>query len=87
MLTYTYATRYSVQDMPKHEMPKVGAPARVAKQLIEDERLLDSNPRLNLASFVTTWMEPEVEDLMMKSMNVNYVDTLQYPSCTEFQNR
>lgn len=43
--------------------------------------------RLNLASFVTTWMEPEAEKLMMESLDVNYVDTEEYPSTTEIQNR
>ncbi len=40
-----------------------------------------------MASFVTTWMEPEVEKLIVESMNVNYVDAEQYPSSTEIQNR
>lgn len=43
--------------------------------------------RLNLASFVTTWMEPEAEKLIQESANVNYVDAEQYPSSTEIQNR
>ena len=43
--------------------------------------------RLNLASFVTTWMEPEAEKLIQESINVNYVDAEQYPSSTEIQNR
>ena len=30
--------------------------------------------RLNLASFVTTWMEPEAEKLIAESLNVNFVD-------------
>jgi glutamate decarboxylase len=30
-----------------------------AWQLIHDELLLDGRPRLNLATFVTTWMEPQ----------------------------
>lgn len=50
-------------------------------------RQLDSNPRLNLASFVTTWMEPEAEKLIAESLNVNFVDVEQYPSCTDIQNR
>jgi len=86
-LSYTFATRYAVSDMPKYKMPRDGEPANVVQQLIEDERQLDANPRLNLATFVTTWMEPEVEELIQKAMNVNYVDMLQYQSCTEIHNR
>jgi glutamate decarboxylase len=87
LVSYTYATRYSVTDMPKYKMPSQGCPAPVAKQLILDERLLDSRPHLNLASFVTTWMEPEVIEIMKEALDVNYVDMMQYPSCTEIQNR
>ena len=39
-------------------------PPRVAFQIIHDELMLDGNARLNLATFVTTWMEPEAELLM-----------------------
>lgn len=49
--------------------------------------MLDSNPRLKLASFVTTWMEPEVEQLMQESLNVNFVDLEEYPSSSEIHNR
>jgi len=84
---YTYATKFARQGMPKYSMPLVGEPAKVAKQLILDERQLDSKPHLNLASFVTTWMEPEVVAIMKDSLDVNYVDMMQYPSCTEIQNR
>ncbi|QDZ18476.1 glutamate decarboxylase [Chloropicon primus] len=85
--SYTFATRYTANEIPKFQLPDNGEPAHVAKQLIDDERMLDRNPRLNLASFVTTWMEPEVEELIKKSLNVNYVDVAQYPSCLEIQNR
>jgi len=35
-----------------------------ALQVVRDELILDGNPRLNLATFVTTWMEPQAEVLM-----------------------
>lgn len=47
--------------------------------------MLDGNPRLNLASFVTTWMEPECDKLIMDSINKNYVDMDEYPVTTELQ--
>ena len=43
--------------------------------------------RLNLASFVTTWMEPECEALMAESFNINYIDEHEYPSTTCIQNQ
>ena len=38
-------------------------PPDVAYQVIHDELMLDGNARLNLATFVTTWMEPQAEAL------------------------
>jgi glutamate decarboxylase len=47
--------------------------------------MLDGNPRLNLASFVTTWMEPECDKLILSALNKNYIDMDEYPITTEFQ--
>lgn len=66
--------------MPNNSMPK-----DAAYQVINDELMLDGNPRLNLASFVTTWMEPECDKLIMDSVNKNYVDMDEYPVTTELQ--
>ena len=66
--------------MPDNSMPK-----DAAYQVISDELMLDGNPRLNLASFVTTWMEPECDKLIMESVNKNYVDMDEYPVTTELQ--
>jgi len=52
-----------------------GIPKDAAYQLIHDELLLDSSPRLNLASFVTTWMEPECDKLINAApLSKNYID-------------
>ncbi|KAK6128211.1 hypothetical protein DH2020_038045 [Rehmannia glutinosa] len=55
-------------------------PKEAAYQIVNDELMLDGNPRLNLASFVTTWMEPECDKLIMASINKNYVDMDEYPN-------
>ncbi|KAL6187172.1 hypothetical protein ACLB2K_043287 [Fragaria x ananassa] len=67
--------------------PENSTPKEVAFQVINEELMLDGKPRLNLASFVTTWMEPECDKLIMDSMNKNYVDMDEYPVTTELQNR
>lgn len=66
-------------------MPENSIPKDAAYQIINDELMLDGNPRLNLASFVTTWMEPECDKLMMSAINKNYVDMDEYPVTTELQ--
>jgi glutamate decarboxylase len=85
--TTTYGSRYFTKSVPKYEMPDEGMPARAAYQTIHDELNLDGNPALNLASFVTTWMEPEADLLMMESAGKNYVDNDEYPQTEVIQDR
>ncbi|XP_021911590.1 glutamate decarboxylase-like [Carica papaya] len=81
----TFASRYVRTSLPRFKMPENSIPKEAAYQIINDELMLDGNPRLNLASFVTTWMEPECDKLMMASINKNYVDMDEYPVTTELQ--
>jgi glutamate decarboxylase len=82
-----YGSRYVEEPVPKYTMPAGAMPPDVAYQIIHDELNLDGNPLLNLASFVTTWMEPQAERLMMETLNKNYIDQDEYPQTTEIQNR
>lgn len=86
-LNCTFASRYVRDPVPKFKMPGNSIPKDAAYQIINDELMLDGAPRLNLASFVTTWMEPECDKLIMDSLNKNYVDMDEYPVTTELQNR
>jgi len=83
----TFASRYVQESLPRFQMPERSIPKDAAYQIISDELMLDGNPRLNLASFVTTWMEPECDKLIMQAINKNYVDMDEYPVTTELQNR
>ncbi|KAL5570703.1 hypothetical protein UlMin_020300 [Ulmus minor] len=83
----TFASRYVRTSLPRFKMAEQSIPKEAAFQIINDELMLDGNPRLNLASFVTTWMEPECDKLIMSSINKNYVDMDEYPVTTELQNR
>jgi glutamate decarboxylase len=85
--TTTYGSRYFTKTVPKYEMPEDGMPARAAYQIIHDELNLDGNPALNLASFVTTWMEPEADLLIMENIGKNYVDNDEYPQTEIIQER
>ncbi|KAK2998585.1 hypothetical protein RJ639_024154 [Escallonia herrerae] len=81
----TFASRYVRTSLPRFKVPENSIPKEAAYQIINDELMLDGNPRLNLASFVTTWMEPECDKLIMASVNKNYVDMDEYPVTTELQ--
>ena len=62
-------------------------PAEVAYQLIHDELLLDGSARLNLATFVTTWMEPQAGRLMAECVDKNMIDKDEYPQTAELERR
>ncbi|KAI8062094.1 glutamate decarboxylase [Gongronella butleri] len=82
-----YGSRWSGQEMPKHRIPEMETPPSVAKHLIKDELALDGCPALNLASFVTTYMEGEARDLLVHTAAVNIVDVEMYPQSAEISAR
>jgi glutamate decarboxylase len=59
----------------------------VAYQVVHDELMLDGNPRLNLATFVTTWMEPQADRLMSEGRDRNLVDKDEYPHTADLESR
>ncbi|KAK6225489.1 glutamate decarboxylase [Colletotrichum tabaci] len=85
--TSVYGSRFANQDLPRSEMPENEMPKEVAYRMIKDELSLDGNPMLNLASFVTTYMEEEAEKLMAESFSKNFIDYEEYPQSADIQNR
>ncbi|KAK3304646.1 pyridoxal phosphate-dependent transferase [Chaetomium strumarium] len=85
--TSVYGSKFAAQDLPRHEMPEGEMPKEVAYRMIKDELSLDGNPILNLASFVTTYMEEEAEKLMAESFSKNFIDYEEYPQSADIQNR
>lgn len=83
----TYSSRYFDKAIPKYQMPEESMPANAAYQLIHDELNLDANPALNLATFVTTWMEPEAVKLIDENLHKNFIDHDEYPQTEKIQNR
>ncbi|OIW00713.1 hypothetical protein TanjilG_09682 [Lupinus angustifolius] len=86
-LNSNVAFPYARNSLPRYSMPESSMPKEAAYQNIHDELQLDANPKLNLASFVTTSMEEECNKLIMESINKNYVDMDEYPVTTELHNR
>ena len=75
------------QHIPRHEISEGELPPDVAYQIIHDELMLDGNARLNLATFVTTWMEPQAEKLMAECFDKNMIDKDEYPQTAELEMR
>jgi glutamate decarboxylase len=82
-----YGNRYLLEPAPDHKLPRVGMSAQEAKGLIEEEIVLDGLPARNLATFVTTWMEPEADQLIQQSLRVNFIDHAEYPQSAEIEQR
>jgi glutamate decarboxylase len=73
--------------VPKLRLPDGELPADAAYQLVHDELLLDGQARLNLATFVSTWMEPEARVLMDECLDKNMIDKDEYPQTAELERR
>ena len=61
--------------------------ADTAYQVVRDELMLDGNARLNLATFVTTWMEPQADRLMADTFDKNMIDKDEYPRTAALEER
>ncbi|MGI8921124.1 MAG: glutamate decarboxylase [Solirubrobacteraceae bacterium] len=85
--TPTYAARSFSHPIPKFALAERGLDPMVAYQLVRDELNLDGNPVLNLASFVTTWMDPTADLLAQETLNKNLIDQDEYPQTEEVHER
>jgi len=83
----TYASEIACRTLPRHRMPDGSVPAEAASSLVRDELLLDGNSRQNLATFCTTWVSPEVRQLMGDSIDKNMIDKDEYPQTAEIESR
>src|SRR5579875_2717121 len=81
-----YVQEHGVQ-IPTFRLPEMGMLPQTAAQVVRDELILDGNARLNLATFVTTWMEDEATELMSESFDKNMIDKDEYPQTAEIERR
>src|SRR4030081_3758188 len=82
-----FALPAGVDEVPRLSLGPLGVPPGVAYQIVHDELMLDGNARLNLATFVTTWMEPEAAALMTQCAEKNMIDKDEYPQTAELERR
>jgi glutamate decarboxylase len=81
---YVRAAQHAV---PRNTIPPRGMLPDTALQLVRDELILDGNARLNLATFVTTWMEPQACQLIGECLDKNMIDKDEYPQTAELERR
>jgi glutamate decarboxylase len=83
----TAAERYFTEPAPVRELPAHSRDPRVALEILESEMLLDGDPAKNLATFVTTSMEPEARELIVRNLHRNFIDHAEYPRTAEIARR
>ncbi|MEB3166854.1 MAG: glutamate decarboxylase [Cyanobacteriota bacterium] len=75
------------EEIPRDRLSERGLAADLAYRLVHDHLMLDGNARLNLATFVGTWMEPEGRRLMEECADKNIIDKDEYPQTAEIEER
>ena len=75
------------EAVPRWRIPDDEMLPETAYQIIHDELFLDGNARQNLATFVTTWMEPQATQLYMESFDKNMIDKDEYPQTAAIEER
>ncbi len=58
-----------------------------AYQVVHDEAMLDGNARLNLATFVGTWMDQAASRLYGEAFDKNMIDKDEYPATAAIEDR
>ncbi|QDZ15240.1 glutamate decarboxylase [Humibacter ginsenosidimutans] len=74
-------------ELPRFRLPSKGSLPDTAYQIVHDEAMLDGNARLNLATFVGTWMDDRAKALYIESADKNMVDKDEYPQTAAIEQR
>jgi glutamate decarboxylase len=86
-LAFRYGNRFLLEPVPDQKLSEHGMPAVDAMRLIGEELVLDGLPMRNLATFVTTWMEPEAQRVIAENLHRNFIDHAEYPQTAEIEQR
>ena len=86
-LATAYGNRFLLEPAPDNQLPEHGMRAVDAMRLIGEDLVLDRMPMRNLATFVTTWMEPEAQRIIAENLHRNFIDHAEYPQTAEIEQR
>lgn len=87
IVSAAYTGRLATNPVPALRLPEEQLDPDAAYRYIHDELMLDGSSRLNLATFVTTWMDPQAEKLMAETFDKNMIDKDEYPSTAAIEER
>ncbi|WP_323100377.1 glutamate decarboxylase [Intrasporangium sp. YIM S08009] len=82
-----YGNRFATLEVPSREFPATGMSAVDAMRLVAEDLALEGDPGRNLATFVTTWMEPEAQRIIAENLHRNFIDHAEYPRTAEIEQR
>jgi glutamate decarboxylase len=82
-----FGNRFITEEVPSREFPDAGMPAVDAMRLVAEDLALEGDPARNLATFVTTWMEPEAQRIIADNLHRNFIDHAEYPRTAEIEQR
>ncbi len=82
-----YGNRFLTEDAPDAAFPDTGMSALDAMRLVDEELAVEGDPQRNLATFVTTWMEPEAQRIIAENLYRNFIDHAEYPISAEIEKR
>ncbi|KRA26029.1 glutamate decarboxylase [Microbacterium sp. Root61] len=74
-------------EFDKFKLPAGPSLPSTAYQIVHDEAILDGNSRLNLATFVGTWMDDEAQKLYLEAADKNMIDKDEYPATAAIEDR
>ncbi len=80
-------SREGKESVPRSKMPTNSLDPEAAYQLVHDEAMLDGNARLNLATFVSTWMDSQAIKLYSDTYDKNMIDKDEYPMTAMIEER
>ena len=78
-ITDIFGSKEMREPAPSEFIPKHKTAADIAYQMVKDETFPQTQPRLNLATFVTTYMDDYGTRLMNEAVGINYIDETEYP--------
>lgn len=82
-----FGNRFATREVPSTTFPDAGMTAVDAMRLVAEDLALEGDPARNLATFVTTWMEPEAQRIIAENLHRNFIDHAEYPRTAEIEQR
>ena len=85
--TALYGNRFLTEEAPSAVFPAAGMSPTDTMRMLGEDLALEGDPMRNLATFVTTWMEPEAQRIIAENLHRNFIDHAEYPISAEIEQR